>query len=71
MELLLQQIVTGLGSGAVYASLALALVFIFRSTNLVNFAQGEMAMFSTYFAWQLTRWGIPVWGALLITLAVS
>lgn len=71
MELFLQQTVTGLGSGAIYASLALALVFIFRSTNIVNFSQGEMAMFATYFAWQLTRWGIPLWAAFLITLAAS
>ena len=71
MERFLQQLVDGIASGAVYASLAVALVLIFRSTGIVNFAQGEMAMFSTYVAWQLTRWGLPVWGAVVLTLAFS
>lgn len=71
MERFLQQFVDGLGSGAIYASLALALVLIFRSTGIVNFAQGEMAMFSTYIAWQFHAWGVPVWGAIAITVAVS
>ena len=71
MERFLQQLVDGLGSGAIYASLALALVLIFRSTGIVNFAQGEMAMFSTYIAWQFHEWGVPIWGAIAITLMVS
>src|SRR3981081_2439915 len=48
-----QQIVSGLASGGVYASLALALVLIYRSMEALNFAQGEMAMFSTFIAWTL------------------
>ncbi len=71
MHQLLQQIFSGLAAGAIYASLALALVMIYRATNLVNFAQGEMAMFSTYIAWTLVNAGLPFWGAFLITLAVS
>ncbi|WP_068923262.1 branched-chain amino acid ABC transporter permease [Planobispora rosea] len=67
----LQQLVEGLGAGAVYASLALALVLIYRFTGIVNFAQGEMAMFSTYIAWQFTVAGLPFWLALVLTLAVS
>ena len=59
MQLFLQQIVEGLASGAIYASLALALVLIYRATRIVNFAQGEMATFSVYLAWQLTQWGVP------------
>lgn len=68
---LLQQLVEGLGSGAVYASLALALVLIHRFTGIVNFAQGELAMISTYVAWQLVASGMPFWLALPVTLAVS
>ncbi|GAA4210858.1 branched-chain amino acid ABC transporter permease [Streptosporangium oxazolinicum] len=68
---LLQQIIDGLSSGAVYAGMALALVLIYRFTGIVNFAQGEMAMFSTYIAWQLVQWGMPFWVALPVTLAVS
>ena len=55
MHQLLQQIFSGLAAGAVYASLALALVMIYRATDVVNFAQGEMAMFSTYIAWTLVN----------------
>jgi hypothetical protein len=51
MHELLQQIFSGLAAGTIYASLALALVMIYRATELVNFAHGEMAMFSTYIAW--------------------
>ncbi|HEY1748155.1 MAG TPA: branched-chain amino acid ABC transporter permease [Xanthobacteraceae bacterium] len=71
MHQFLQQIFSGLAAGSIYASLALALVMIYRATDLVNFAQGEMAMFSTYIAWTLVNAGLPFWLAFLITLAVS
>jgi branched-chain amino acid transport system permease protein len=71
MHQFLQQIFSGLSAGAIYASLALALVMIYRATELVNFAQGEMAMFSTYLAWTLINAGLPFWIAFLITLVVS
>jgi branched-chain amino acid transport system permease protein len=50
---------------------ALALVMIHRSTNLVNFAQGEMAMFSTYIAWLLIQSGLPYWVAFCLTIGAS
>src|SRR5215468_9172710 len=71
MQLLLQQIVEGLASGAIYASLALALVLIYRATRIVNFAQGEMATLSVYMAWQLNQWGLPFWLCLLAIACVS
>jgi branched-chain amino acid transport system permease protein len=71
MHQLLQQIFSGLAAGAIYASLALALVMIYRATDLVNFAQGDMAMFSTYIAWTLVNAGIPFWAAFLVTLVAS
>jgi len=71
MHGLLQQIFSGLAAGAIYASLALSLVMIYRATELVNFAQGEMAMFSTYIAWSLVTAGLPFWAAFLLTLIVS
>lgn len=71
MSLFIQQVIEGIATGAIYASLALALVLIHRSTGVVNFAQGEMAMFSTFVAWQLTVWGIPIWGAILAAVALS
>jgi len=71
MHELLQQVFSGLAAGSIYASVALALVMIYRSTDLVNFAQGEMAMFSTYIAWTLVNAGLPFWGAFAITLIAS
>jgi branched-chain amino acid transport system permease protein len=58
-----QQIVSGLATGSIIACLALALVLIYRSMNVINFAQGEMAMFATFIAWTLTEHGIPIWAA--------
>ena len=71
MHQFLQQIFSGLAAGAIYASVALALVMIYRATDLVNFAQGEMAMFSTYIAWTLVNAGMPFWGAYVLTLIIS
>jgi branched-chain amino acid transport system permease protein len=68
----LQQVVSGLASGGIYGSLALALVLIHRATGVINFAQGEMATFSTYVAWTLTtNHGWPYWPAFAFTLALS
>lgn len=71
MQALLEQILSGLATGAIYASVALALVIIYKATHLVNFAQGEMAMFSTYIAWQLIHIGMPYWGAFFLTIAIA
>jgi branched-chain amino acid transport system permease protein len=67
----LQQVTTGLASGAIYASLALALVLIYRTTDVVNFAQGEMATFTTYIAWTLMHHGFPYWPAFALTLLIA
>jgi branched-chain amino acid transport system permease protein len=71
LEQLLHQIAAGLATGGVYASLALALVMIYQATHHVNFAQGELAMCSTYLAWWLISHGTPYWLAFIITVAVS
>src|SRR6266540_3081031 len=71
MGRLLQVVVDGIADGSIYATLALALVLIFRSTGIVNFAQGEMAMFSTFVAWGLHQGGQPLWLALLGAFAFS
>jgi len=68
MEALLHQVFAGLATGGIYASLALALVMIYQATHLVNFAQGEMAMFTTYIAWSLVNAGMPYWAAFFLTL---
>jgi branched-chain amino acid transport system permease protein len=71
MEVFLQQVVSGLATGGIYGSLALALVMIYQATDVVNFAQGEMAMFSTYLAWSLLNAGVPYWLAFVVTLAIA
>ncbi len=72
MATFFQQVVAGLASGAIYAALALALVLIHRATGVINFAQGEMAMFTTYIAWTLiTNHGWSYWPAFLATLSIA
>ena len=66
-----QQVVSGLASGGIYASLALAVVIVYRSTGVINFAQGEMATFSTYLAWTFIHHGISFWPAFALTLVVA
>jgi branched-chain amino acid transport system permease protein len=69
MYSLLQQLASGIAMGGIYACLGLALVMIYQSTHHINFAQGEMAMFSTFIAFLLLKWGLPYWAAALATLA--
>ncbi|TFY96304.1 branched-chain amino acid ABC transporter permease [Ramlibacter humi] len=71
MDLLLHQILAGLATGGIYASVALALVMIYQATHLVNFAQGEMAMFATYIAWSLLQAGLPYWAAFFLTVGIA
>ena len=67
----LQQVVSGLATGSIFASLALALVLIYRATDVVNFAQGEMATFATYIAWALMNNGMSYWPAFALTLVIA
>src|SRR4051812_3067301 len=71
MDALLFQAMAGLATGGIYASLALALVMIYQATHLVNFAQGELAMFATYIAWSLINAGMPYWPAFLLTVGIA
>ena len=71
MELLAQQVMAGLANGAIYACMALAVVMIYQAIDHLNFAQGEMAMFSTFVAWQLMQWGQPYWVAFVLAVALS
>ena len=71
MQELAQQVVSGLATGSIFASMALALVLIYRSMNVINFAQGEMAMFTTFIAWQFTQNGMPIWVAFLLTIVIA
>src|SRR5467141_883975 len=71
MQAFLQQVVSGIASGGIFASLALALVLIYNAMGLVNFAQGEMAMFATFLAFTLIDHGMSYWIALPLTLAIA
>ena len=71
MELFLHQVLAGLATGGIYACMALAVVMIYQAIDHLNFAQGEMAMFSTFIAWQLIQWGIPYWLAFGATIIIS
>src|SRR4029078_4181076 len=71
MDALLHQVLAGLATGGIYASVALALVMIYQATPLVNFAQGELAMFTTYIAWSLINAGMPYWAAFFLTVAIA
>jgi branched-chain amino acid transport system permease protein len=71
MQAFLHQVLSGLANGGIYASVALALVMIYQATHHVNFAQGEMAMFSTYIALLMINAGFPYWIAFLLTLAFA
>jgi branched-chain amino acid transport system permease protein len=66
-----QQITSGLAIGSIFASLALALVLIYRTTDVVNFAQGEMATFTTFIAWSLMNHGLSYWPAFVLTLLIA
>ena len=66
-----EQVTSGLADGAVYASLALALVIVYRTTRVINFAQGEMATFATFIAWSLTNHGLSFWAAFPLVLMIA
>jgi branched-chain amino acid transport system permease protein len=76
MQQFFQALTTGLADGSIYASLALALVLIYKATEVINFAQGEMAMFTTYIAYALythPHFGhrLSYWPAFFVTLAIA
>ena len=71
MDIFIQQVVSGLATGGIYAALALALVMIYQATDVVNFAQGELAMFATYICWSLINAGLPYWVAFISTLGIA
>jgi len=71
MDAFLHQIFSGLANGIIYGSVALALVMIYQATHHINFAQGEMATFSTFIAWAMINSGMSYWAAFFLTIAIS
>ena len=71
MDAFIHQVLAGLATGGIYASVALALVMIYQATHHLNFAQGELAMFCTYLAWSLINAGFGYWSAFMLTVALA
>ncbi len=71
MEELIQQVLGGIATGAIYACIALAVVMIYQAIDHFNFAQGEMAMFSAFLTWQMIDWGANYWVAFFVCIAIS
>jgi branched-chain amino acid transport system permease protein len=67
----IQLVLAGTANGCIYGLLALALVLIYRSTHIINFGQGEMAMFSTYICWSFLNAGMGYWVAVPLTLVLA
>lgn len=69
VDVLLERLIAGSTDGAIYALIALSLVVVFRGTGTINFAQGEIALFTTFVAWSVVTRGMPVWLGLLVATA--
>jgi len=66
-----QLVIAGIEIGSIYALVALAIVIIYASTGLKNLAQGEMAMFSAFIAYQFHAWGLGIWLALILAILTT
>ena len=72
MEFYLQLVISGLVLGSIYALVALGFAIIFKSTSVVNFAQGELMMFGAYFCFSMVvQYKVPWIWAFLITILFS
>lgn len=71
LEFLLDQVVAGLATGSIYGLVALGIVLIYRSTDVINFAQGEIALFVTFVGWSLVQSGAEYWLVFLLILALA
>jgi branched-chain amino acid transport system permease protein len=71
VQLFVQRVFDGLQAGAIYAILALAIVIVFRASGMLNIAQGEIAMFTTFVAWNLFDLGLPWWASSVASLVVG
>jgi branched-chain amino acid transport system permease protein len=71
MELFVARLFDGISNGSTYALIAMALVLIFKATTLINFAQGEMAMFGAFIALVLAyERGWPMWIAVVVAMVI-
>ncbi|MGV8832285.1 MAG: branched-chain amino acid ABC transporter permease [Devosia sp.] len=72
MTELLQIIISGLSSGAIYALAAVGFTLLWQASQTINFAQGEFVMLPAFFVLAgMSMLGLPLWGAILLALALS
>jgi len=71
VSLFINYTLNGITEGMIFASLALALVLIFRATKIINFAQGAMAMMTTFIAFSLLNHGLGYWWTFVLVLAIG
>ncbi len=70
-ELFFSLIMAGLATGSIYGLVALGIVLIYRSTDVLNFAQGEMALLVTFVGWSLIVADIPYWVMFFAVVALA
>jgi branched-chain amino acid transport system permease protein len=71
MASLIQLLVSGLATGAIYALIATGFTLLWQTSQTINFAQGEFVMLPAFFILAAMNWGAPFWLAALIGIAVS
>jgi branched-chain amino acid transport system permease protein len=65
-----QVLITGLGQGCLYGLIALGFVLIYKATEIINFAQGELMMMGAFFALTyISILGLPFWLGLALAMA--
>ena len=68
-ELLAQLLIYGLVVGTLYGVVAMSFVLIYKATQVVNFAQGELLLIGAWVCWALlTKFQVPFWIGMPITL---
>jgi len=72
MDFFLQLVINGLVVGSIYALVAMGFVIIYKSTSVLNFAQGEFLLLGAYISLALlTRWHVPFWATVVLTLGFA
>jgi branched-chain amino acid transport system permease protein len=72
MDFFLQLVINGLVVGSIYALVAMGFVIIYKSTSVLNFAQGEFLLLGAYVSLALlTRWHVPFWATVVLTLGFA
>ncbi|MEQ9362363.1 MAG: branched-chain amino acid ABC transporter permease, partial [Rhodospirillales bacterium] len=66
----MELVLVGLSTGVLYSLVALGFVLIFKASGMFNFAQGAMVLFAALTLVGLMEHGVPLWAALLLTMAV-